>query len=184
MNSLSKAKKMELRLFVESDQMLLFLQYIRVGADPISACAAIGVAVRSLHTWLAIGAQGLDDNATTLYRETIKAIGEALVTAEAEIKLKDPKWWILNGPKKYLGADLYRKTIEQIEAADQDTKQDTESNAIDYMEALIELRSAGIDLNNMVDTRIKQLGGETIDAEEYKEHEKPIQKLIQSITSD
>ena len=166
-------------LFVETDRFTQYLTFILAGAAPSSAAAAVGLPIRTHSRWLTLGRRDSDPACILLYSKTIEAIGQATVSAESEIKERDPKWWAINGPRMLLQDGVYGSTIPdpEIEQLEVDIENEGKIDQEQLMDTLAELRRAGISIDAMVDQYIG--GSKQI---EYKQQEVTNQE--QELTSE
>jgi hypothetical protein len=111
-------------------------------------------------TWLARGSKAKGGPFKNFFDQVMEKLGQAGVVAEASVHKMDPKYWLTYGPGRYVAPEWREARNEEAEQqaalqqallAEQQQQTKLTVNAEMYMAALKELRSAGVDLNSLVD---------------------------------
>ena len=76
------------------------LQLIKLGATDRAAAASIGVRPETFYVWLRKGKQAKSGKYRVFYDDVMQARAHAQVTAEVEVKQKNPEFWLTRGPAK------------------------------------------------------------------------------------
>ena len=77
------------------------LQLIKLGATDRAAAASIGVRPETFYVWLRKGKQAKSGKYRVFYDDVMQARAHAQVTAELEVKRKNPEFWLARGPAKH-----------------------------------------------------------------------------------
>lgn len=125
-----------------------FLDSLKLGATITAASEAIGVSSSATHRAIKEGGRKeATRELKKIKRDVFKAISGARVLTEAEIRIADPKWWLVKGPGKLLGNDWE----EDIKQHNDNDKALTLSNS-DIIKGLIVLRRSGISIDELIDS--------------------------------
>lgn len=125
-----------------------FLDSLKLGATITAASEAIGVSSSATHRAIKEGGRKeASRELKKIKRDVFKAISGARVLTEAEIRIADPKWWLIKGPGKLLGNDWE----DDIKQHSNDDKALTLSNS-DIIKGLIVLRRSGISIDELIDS--------------------------------
>jgi hypothetical protein len=132
---------------------------LRLGATMTTVAAILGVKYDTLTTWLRRGRTTKRNPYRKFWGDVVQAIGNARLLAEAEVKSRDPFKWLRYSASSRLLGDEWREDPEQSQTVNLQGPAANQSQLTqqDVMEALIELRRSGIDLNALVDTGAKSL---------------------------
>ena len=142
-------------LYANEDRIGLFLSYLSAGASPGSAGGALGIAPSSIQNWMERGREKKGRLYVRFIGDVTRCISEATVLAETKVSKRDEKYWLRHGPAKRIGiewkedADTEKQELSTV--VNDQAHLTADSN--DVMLALQELRSAGIDLNALVDAQ-------------------------------
>jgi hypothetical protein len=143
-------------------------------ASLVAASGMIGIHPNTLTKWIAKGKEDSEGIYKQFYDDVILAISKAVTSAEIEVNIQSPKFYLQRGFARVLLGDVYNIDSLPLEATynldgtvgDGDdlqrnqtmhpsieTNNEMQPKAIDEMtiNALIELRNNGIDLNSLVD---------------------------------
>ena len=177
MNNKPKYTVDDCTLFIGSNKFSLYLTYILAGGSPSSSAAAVGLPVGVYGKWIRAGKSGRDETTIELWERTIEAIGQATVSAENEVKIKSPRWWLAPGPRKILADGLFESGGE-VDENIIDVNDDDQPERLtrdELMGTLIELREAGISIDDMVDKERLKLG--TVSESRLSEQDEMIKAL-------
>ena len=83
-----------------------FLDAIRAGASWNAAAAFLNVKPDTVQRWMARGKSSKTGPYAKFYRQTMQALQESCIVAEAKVKEKNPELWLRNGPGRYKGLRL------------------------------------------------------------------------------
>lgn len=132
------------------------LEGLTVGASLSTVAAVAGVPKQTFHEWLSKGRKARTGVYRQLYEDVYGAMAQARRLAEATVKDRDPFKWLRNSPSSREIGDEWRDDPEIMVSSDQNQSQ-APMDQQDLMEALVELRRCGIDLNALADSGAKSL---------------------------
>lgn len=151
-------------------KLFQYLGNLRSGCFSRVAAAQLGVVQSTLTNWLLKGKKEFEAGKDTLhaqfYTDTVEAVADARAKAEGMVMEDNPLVWLKRGPGRFLGDDwndtpqvdhkgnLVEYEVDgtqtiKIEAKEEDTTQ--VSNQADIIKSLIELKKAGISLDQLLD---------------------------------
>ena len=142
-------------LYSSGERLGLFLSYLSAGASPDSASCALDVSIDTIQNWIRRGERNESALYARFYADVSRCIREATVICETKVAKRDEKYWLRHGPAKRIGiewkedADTEKQELSTV--VNDQAHLTADSN--DVMLALQELRSAGIDLNALVDAQ-------------------------------
>ena len=160
-----------------------YLLNLRSRASVVASAAVLGIAPSTLKKWMARGKAENDGYYSRFYNESVVAISTAVVEAEIAVSTDDPKWFLTRGMGRFLHGDLYNITkddgtnnynidgtispniddstsFRDTDVAKIDDKSEQQDDVVKTnlgIQALIELRKSGVDLNDMVDQKLEML---------------------------
>lgn len=125
-----------------------FLDNLRLGCTVTAAAEGVGVSSSAAHRAISRG-RGKDAprELKKLARDVYQAISAARILSEAEVRVADPKWWLMKGPGRMLGNEW---DMEQEEGKDNNAESASLSTT-DIIKGLIELRRSGMSIDGMID---------------------------------
>jgi hypothetical protein len=128
-----------------------FLDAIRAGASWNSAAAFLRVKPDTIQRWMARGKAAKSGPYAKFYRQTMQALQESTIVAEAKVKERNPELWLRNGPGRLVN-EQWRDDGKQV-----DINLDGQLNQsgtlqvqhVDVVAALKEIQKAGIPLEHL-----------------------------------
>ena len=131
-----------------------FLDAIRAGASWNAAAAFLNVKPDTVQRWMARGKSSKTGPYAKFYRQTMQALQESCIVAEAKVKEKNPELWLRNGPGRLVN-DQWRDDGKE---ADINFEGSLVQNGkiqvqhVDIVAALKEIKAAGVPLDHLTYT--------------------------------
>jgi hypothetical protein len=132
------------------------LTNLRLGASLSTVAAILGVSYPTFTAWLHKGRHSKRHPYRKFFTDIMEAVGEARLIAEAEVKSRDPYKWLRYSAASRIVGDEWRDDVElkssvELIGSGIGPGQNPGITQQDLMEALVELRRAGIDLNTLAE---------------------------------
>ncbi len=131
--------------------MVDFLDAIRAGASWLSAAAFLRVKPDTIQRWMLRGKTAKSGPYAKFYRQTMQALQESTIVAEAKVKERNPELWLRNGPGRLVN-EQWRDDGKQVDInleGQLNQSGTLQVQHVDVVAALKEIQKAGIPLDHL-----------------------------------
>lgn len=128
-----------------------FLDAMRAGASWQAAAAFLHVKPDTVQRWMARGKASKSGPYAKFYRQTMQALQESTIVAEAKVKEKNPELWLRNGPGRLVN-DQWRDDGKQVDVSFEGSLVQNgkiQVEHVDILAALKEIKAAGVPLDHL-----------------------------------
>lgn len=128
-----------------------FLDAIRAGASWNAAAAFLNVKPDTIQRWMVRGKSSKSGPYAKFYRQTMQALQESTIIAEAKVKERNPELWLRNGPGRWVN-DQWREDGKQVDVNFEGSLVQggkIQVQHVDIMAALKEIKAAGVPLDHL-----------------------------------
>lgn len=128
-----------------------FLDAIRAGASWQAAAAFLHVKPDTVQRWMARGKASKTGPYAKFYKQTLQALQESCIVAEAKVKERNPELWLRNGPGRLVN-DQWRDDGKQVDVNFEGSMVQNgriQVEHVDVVAALKEIQAAGVPLDHL-----------------------------------